>query len=491
MKSIKIYTIGLLIMTLFLITSCNNKNATNDEKTTISSDQPNPASDPNNKDGWVLNEELSDEFEGTSLDTNRWFIEGQNGDYYIWKGRAPSQFVPHNVIVEDGKLKLRTQWEPDYEFAKENYADGKHNEAYGMWKGEPLPLTTAGIITKKRFLNGYMEVKSKAGDAAITAAFWAIGYEQELDIYEQLGKPTIEDSKIKENSTRAVAHDWSPPAIRPTKAFLYDELDLPYRTAEEFHIYGAEWGEDYLKIYRDGELKAHFTQKELGTDWVLNNPMEIWLDSEIFNWMGVPHKEELPVDFEVEYLRVWQKPNDNLVQRQFFGFEGPVLYQENPRPLTLLPESSVPDEYQKFWLIDTASARYFSIVKGDYASGVNSLKFSGFGKNEKLECDKVVALSPEGAIDIPKGEHTLSMKIWVDEGRAVDTIYLSFENPKLEIPIDIKDIERRKWITIEHQLSKAESSAKNDQFKIEIRKENVPEIKAVKLFIDDIAIKKR
>lgn len=478
---------SVLLMALFLIVSCNNENATTNENTTISKDQPNPASDPNNKDGWVLNEELSDEFEGTSLDTNRWFIEGQNGDYYIWKGRAPSQFVPHNVIVEDGKLKLRTQWEPDYEFAKENYADGKHNEAYGMWKGEPLPVTTAGIITKKRFLNGYMEVKSKAGDAAVTAAFWAIGHEQELDIYEQLGKPKI-DGTIKENSVRAVVHDWSPPAIRPTKAFIYDEF-LPYRTAEEFHIYGAEWGEDYLKIYRDGELKKHFTQKELGTDWVLNNPMEIWLDSEIFNWMGVPHKEELPVDFEVEYMRVWQKPNDNLVQRQFFGFEGPVLYQENPRPLTLLPESSVPDEYQKFWLIDTASARYFSIVKGDYASGVNSLKFSGFGKNEKLECDKVVALSPEGAIDIPKGEHTLSMKIWVDEGRAVDTIYLSFQNPFLEIPIDIKDIDRKQWVTIEQKISREKASAKNDQFKIEIRKENVPEIKAVKLFIDDIAIK--
>ena len=454
------------------------------------SNQPNPASDPSNEGGWVLNEELSDEFEGTELDTTKWFIEGQNGDYYIWKGRAPSQFAPHNVIVEDGKLKLRTQWEPDFPFAKENYADGKHNEAYGMWEGKPLPVTTAGIITKKRFLNGYMEVKSKAGDAAITAAFWAIGHEQELDIFEQLGKPKIADSKIKENSFRAVVHDWSPPAIRPTKAFLYDELDLPYRTADEFHVYGAEWGEDYLKIFRDGELKAHFTQKELGTDWVLNNPMEIWLDSEIFNWMGVPHEEELPVDFEVEYMRVWQKPSKNLLARQFYGFEGPILFEENPRPLTLLPESSVPNDYQKFWLIDTASAKYFSIVKGDYASGVNSLQFSGFGKNEELEVEKVVALSPEGAIDIPAGEYDLSLKVWVDNGRAVDTLYLSFENPRLEIPIDLSDIERRKWVTIEERISKPADSSLNDQFKIEIRKENVPEIKAVRLFIDDIAIRK-
>ena len=98
-----------------------------------------PASDPNNIGGWVLNNTISDEFEGSSLDTNKWFIEGQNGDYYIWKGRPPSQFVPHNVIVEDGILKLRTQWEPDYNFASESYADGKNNDTYGIFEGKPLP----------------------------------------------------------------------------------------------------------------------------------------------------------------------------------------------------------------------------------------------------------------------------------------------------------------------------------------------------------------
>ena len=486
MKSTKIFTLISWSCFLIFLIGCKTETA---EKKIAKLDQPLPASDPTNSEGWVLNEELSDEFEGTSLDTNKWFIEGQNGDYYIWKGRAPSQFVPHNVIVEEGKLKLRTQWEPDYNFAKENYADGKHNETYGMWKGKPLPVTTAGIITKKRFLNGYMEVKSKAGNAAITAAFWAIGYEQELDIFEQMGNPKIEGTII-ENSVRTAVHDWSPPAVRPTKVFQFDERKLPYRTADEFHIYGAEWGEDFLKVFRDGELVYEITQDELGTDWVINNPMEIWLDSEIFNWMGVPHKEELPVDFEVEYMRVWQKPNDNLVARQFYGFEGPILYEENPRPLDMVPESSVPNDYQKFWLIDTASAKYFSIVKGDYASGVNSLKFSGFGKNEKLEAEKVVAFSPKGAINIPAGDFDLSLKLWLDQGRLVDTVYLSFENPYLEIPIDLTELERRKWVTVNKKISRPEASSPNDQFKIEVRKKNIPEKRATKFFIDDIAIRK-
>ncbi len=453
-----------------------------------STDQLSPLSDPDNTGGWVLNKELSDEFEGTELDTNKWFIEGQNGDYYIWKGRAPSQFAPHNVIVKNGILKLRTQWEPEFEFDQEGYSESG-GDPYGFFKGESVPVTTAGVITKKRFLYGYMEVKSRSGNAAMTAAFWAIGYEQELDIYEQMGNPKVKGS-IHENSVRTAVHDWSPPAVRPTKAFGYDEKNLPYRTADEFHVYAAEWGPDYLKVYRDGKMTYQITQDELGTDWVLNNPMEIWLDSEVFNWLGLPHKEELPVDFEVEYMRVWQKPDPNLLDKAFFGFEGPILYEDNPRPLMLLPESSVPDDYQKFWLIDSASAQYFQIVEGDYATGVNSLQFTGFGKNEALEVEQVVALSPEGAVEIAAGEYILSLKIWIEQGRAVNKMYLSFEDPKVEIPIDLTGLERRKWITIEQRFTRAAASSLTDQCKLEIRKADVPKIRATKLFIDDIALRK-
>lgn len=474
---------------LLLLSSCMTT-AQQNKKANIPVKGIYPSSDPTNSEGWILNEELSDEFEGTTIDKKKWFVEGQNGDYYIWKGRAPSQFVPHNVIVENGTLKLRTQWEPNYGFANEQYADGKNKDEYGFFEGKPLPVTTAGIVSKKRFLNGYMEVKSKVGNAAITGAFWAIGYEQELDIYEQMGNPKIKDGTIRENSVRSAVHDWSPPAVRPTKVFGYDEKNLSYRTADEFHVYGAEWGIDYLKVFRDGKLTYHVTQEEVGTDWVLNNPMEIWLDSEIFKWLGVPHKEELPSDFEIEYMRVWQKPNDNLLAPQFYGFEGPILFEDNPRPLDMVPEDSNNNDYQQFWNIDTTSAKYLSIVEGQYATGVNSLQFSGYGKNEKMEAEKISVLSPPGAINIPEGEYVLSLKVWMDQGRPVEKMYLSFEDSGQELIIDLSKLGRRKWISIDQAFTKTTSSTDTDQFKIEIRKGDAPKSKAVKFFIDDITIKK-
>lgn len=484
----------LLVFVVLLNTSCEQKNDSNKQIEAVNKlpeSYSYPFSDPENKEGWVINEEISDEFDGTELDPNKWFIEGQNGDYYIWKGRAPSQFVPHNVRVEDGKLKLRTAWEPDYDFYEESYSDGNMGTSkYGEYKGEPMPVTTAGVISKKRFLNGYMEVKSKVGNAAITGAFWAIGYEQELDVYELMGNPK-KAGNIKADSYLATGHDWSPPAERPTAVFNHTE-DLPYRTADEFHVYGAEWGVDFLKLFIDGKMVHHFTQDDVGLDWVLNNPMEIWLDSEIFFWLGMPHKEELPVDFEIEYMRVWQKPLNNLLakDRAFYGFEGPILFEENPRPLKMVPEDSNANDYQKFWLIDEVSSKYLTIVEGDYATGVNSLQFSGYGKNESLEAKKVSVLTPEGAINIPKGNYTMSMKVWLDQGRVADKIHVAFQNPEMEIEFsDLKKLPRRQWVIVEKNIEKIQDSHKEDQLLIEIRKKDLPKTKAARLFIDDIAIK--
>ena len=451
-----------------------------------------PASDLENKEGWVLNDAISDEFEGTEIDTTKWFVEGQNGNYYIWKGRAPSQYAPHNVIIKNGKLILKTQWEPDYNFAKEVYADGAHKDTYGIHEGKPMPVTTAAIVSKKRFLNGYMEIKSKAPHAAMTAAFWAIGFEQELDMYEQLAAPKIaKKGSIDKYTNRTAIHDWSPPSTRPTKVFGYDEV-LPYVTSDSFHVYGVEWGEDYLKIYRDGKFVHGFTQDELGTDWVLNNPMEIWVDSEIFKWLGVPHKEELPATFEAEYVRVWQKPSTNLLakDRAFYGFEGPILFEENPKPLTMVPEDSEANEYQKFWLFSKGSEKYLKITEGHYNSGVEALQFFGYGKNDSLNVAKVTVKTPGGSLKLDAGEHTLSMKVWLDQGRITDSIHVTLMNPKAALTFaGLKKLPRKEWITIEKKVFRTAPSAKNDGMVIEIKKEDLPATKAAKFYIDDIEIK--
>lgn len=64
-----------------------------------------PLSDPSNTGSWVYQTDLSDEFNGDSFDRSVWHNMGEDGDYKgQWKGRAPSQYNPENIRVENGNL---------------------------------------------------------------------------------------------------------------------------------------------------------------------------------------------------------------------------------------------------------------------------------------------------------------------------------------------------------------------------------------------------
>ena len=45
----------------------------------------------------------------------------------------------------------------------------------------------------------------------------------------------------------------------------------------------------------------------MGRIWCLKYPLKVWVDSETFAWEGFPDTEDLPVDYEIEYIRVWEK----------------------------------------------------------------------------------------------------------------------------------------------------------------------------------------
>ncbi len=400
---------------------------------------PVPASDPTNTQGWILNQEISDEFAGDEIDRSKWFVQGDYGDYYIWKGRAPSQFAAHNILVQDGYLKIRTQWEPEFEFAQEEYAGNR----YGWHDDAPMPVTTGGIISKKRFLHGYMEVRSKAGHAAMTSAFWAIGYQSELDVYELMGNPKA-TPHIKPNDFLFSIHDWRPEAVMGQNKVFTHAHRLPHPSSEAFHIYGAEWGEGYVKFYLDGELVYEVFQSDLEEGWVLTNPMEIWLDSEIFTWQGLPHEEELPVEFQVDYMRVWQKPSSNFLDEAFYGFEGPMLYESYDRPLKMVPEDTRNNRYQRFWQFDETNSNQFAITADIKSSGQKSLRInsSEFSGNSSLR-------GPKGSLALPEGNFTLTLRVMKDAGSTIDSIEISTTRPKQILgKINIAEIDSDQWQTV-------------------------------------------
>lgn len=173
-----------------------------------------PASDPTGAAGWVLNEDMSDEFDARDLDRSKWLVQGTDGEYRShFLGRAPSQFSTGNVRIEAGKLKLQTRWEPDFPFSPKPDAGGRAYEN----------ITTAAVISKKQFLYGYMEIKCKAADASVTSSFWATGHHSELDVFEFMGAPSQTHKKHLEKEYMFTMIDWGQPlsmAVRsPVRQF--------------------------------------------------------------------------------------------------------------------------------------------------------------------------------------------------------------------------------------------------------------------------------
>jgi len=272
-----------------------------------------PLSDQENGGNWILNETVSDEFNSATLDESKWQIQGKNGVYKSnFVGRHPSQFSPNNAIVENNILKIRTKWEPDFPFSTATRE--QCGEVYNYEN-----ITTAAVISKQQFQYGYMEIRSKSAKARVTSSFWTTGNQSELDMFEMFGDPQVGEASLDwRKRLKFNMVSWDPDNIY----YLPDgngpaytrNIQASNNTADGFHVYGFEWTSEYIKVYIDGELHPNGTfLKSVVTNngadpgrWVTDVAYWIWFDSETFCWLGLPEAADLPVDYEIDYVRVWQ-----------------------------------------------------------------------------------------------------------------------------------------------------------------------------------------
>jgi len=253
-----------------------------------------PLSDQQNREGWIKFEPLTDEFEGQQLDLRKWKL-GIVG----WNGRCPAMFSEKNITVSDGKLHLAMRKEkvpPEYE--QQGFRD----------------YTSAALHTAALAYYGYYEVKAKAMNSAGSSTFWfAIDYDgkwgdiTEIDVFEICGKP--KDNKniynmnlhAWEDGPRRI--DWVEPGPPSNEHLeMHGEWEAPWRFADDYHVYGFEWGKDEVKYYVDGVV----VRTAENTRW--HSPLHLTLDSETFPyWFGMPDDRDLRSTFSVEYVRAWKR----------------------------------------------------------------------------------------------------------------------------------------------------------------------------------------
>ena len=231
---------------------------------------------------WKPIPELTDEFEGKTLDATKWHDHNPG-----WLGRYPGLFSKNNVSVSDGKLHLTARVE-----------DPKHPDK------KFHTFTTAAVKSTALALYGYYEIKCRPMKSQASSAFWF--YREEKDIWTEIDVFEICGAGGKwHNSYNMTVHVFRTPTEK--KHWQKGTKWIPpFTMTDDYHIYALEWNKDVIKWWVDG--KVQYEMKN--THW--HQPLHMNFDSETFpEWFGLPSKESLPATFSIEYVRSWSRPQDS------------------------------------------------------------------------------------------------------------------------------------------------------------------------------------
>ncbi|WP_259741082.1 family 16 glycosylhydrolase [Pseudomonas frederiksbergensis] len=244
-----------------------------------------PVSDQSNAGRWVLDNTLSDDFNGTTLDPKRWHVNDATGTDSL--GRKPALFRPENATLGNGNLNIV--------FRKETLPQKYVELGFKDY-------SSAMVRTIERGFYGYYEARAKPMNSAGSSAFWLAwtgmaDNATEIDIFEIGGKTK---NAAFDRLYNMNAHVWATPQSTEHVANGSTWVS-PWRLANTFHVYGFDWQPDTLRWYVDGVL----VRESKNTHFFF--PMQIVFDSEaMWDWFGVVDDADLPSTFRVDYVKVWQ-----------------------------------------------------------------------------------------------------------------------------------------------------------------------------------------
>lgn len=210
---------------------------------------------------------------------------GQNG----W-GNNELQFYtdrPENVTVQDGNLVITAR--------KESFSGSSY--------------TSARLLTKGKFDQAYgrFETRMKLPwGQGIWPAFWMLGGDidtnpwpgaGEIDIMEYRGQnPTVILGTVHGPGYSAGQ------SISKSYTLQNDRFDTG------FHVFGIEWGPNYINFYVDNVLYNQITPKDVPGEWVFDKPFYILVNLAVGGgFVGSPNAETVfPQTMLVDYVRVYK-----------------------------------------------------------------------------------------------------------------------------------------------------------------------------------------
>jgi beta-glucanase (GH16 family) len=223
----------------------------------------------------------SDEFDGTSLNTNYWSYDV--GD--SWYNNELQAYTANNVYVQNGMLRI--------EGRKENY--GSKSYTSGRIKTQ----------NKKSWLFGKFEARMKFPTGkGFWPAFWlwpdsytSSAY-REIDIMEAVG-----------NYPKTVYSTCWYAGGESNPKSMSGEYNLPQNYDLDFHVYGAEWSPGNIDFFVDGNKFYSCSKSKTSGTWNLDGTkLHVILNLAIGgDWPGSPSSSTIfPSSMYVDYVRVYQ-----------------------------------------------------------------------------------------------------------------------------------------------------------------------------------------
>lgn len=225
----------------------------------------------------------SDDFEGVTLNTDKW---NHRTDSKMWSAQKPE-----NVSVSNGFLRIGLRKE----------------ETGGMH------YTGGGVISRKAFRYGYYEARLKIPPGAgWHTSFWMMLHNgkggtgansacQELDV--------IENDSVNRNRYGVNIHKWKGMHV-PFGGKAIKTPDL----AADFHVYGCEFTPSIVNYYFDGQLvqSVNVTKAVMKGNIPIDfehGPQHVWLTSIASPLGGTKAVDDtqLPSAAEIDYVRFYEK----------------------------------------------------------------------------------------------------------------------------------------------------------------------------------------
>jgi beta-glucanase (GH16 family) len=232
---------------------------------------------------------MQDEFDTNgSLDQSLWSYnigKGTNG----WGNNELQYYTdrPENIIVENGMLKITAREE--------------------LYLG--TSYTSARILTKGKYEKKYGRIEARIKlpwGKGLWPAFWMIGANSDTVIWPQCGEIDIMEY-LGNQPTKVFGSVHGPGysggnSVSQTFTLQSDRFDT------DFHIFGIEWGENYINYYVDDVLYNQITPADVTGEWVFNQPFYIILNIAVGgNLPGSPNNDTVfPQTMLVDYIRVYE-----------------------------------------------------------------------------------------------------------------------------------------------------------------------------------------